>query len=201
MKRKDSFELINEMSRSVKDASEELTKGFKGLYSRDKLVDMVAFHNKKTGYGFAELKETLNKEFILAVDREDLMDIGAALRKSARTIYDVSCFAKNACTAENCLQELAYADNIYRLTDIIHSAALELKGFKKSKHINSLLIKAGEEAVNCERIYRAEQKSLYNGFKKDNIYVRQYLLDLMRQCSLSCEETAEKMEAAIIKNY
>ena len=148
-----------------------------------------------------EMNEALAKAFVTPVDREDLDMLSHQLDDVVDLIeevlqkfyiYDVKAIDPPA---------VEFAKNIVKSCDLLCSVMTEFENFKKSKKIQSLIIRLNDVEEECDKLYlssmRALTKSSMDVFE---MIAWRKIYESLEACADACEHVSECVGSVIMKN-
>ena len=148
-----------------------------------------------------EMREALAKAFVTPVDREDLDMLSHQLDDVADTIEEVlqKFYIYNITTVNE--DAIVFAKKIVEACQLLSELMEEFENFKRSKKIQTLIIKANDVEEECDRLYLTSMRKL----TKDpsdviGIIFWRDIFDCLEACADACEHVSECVGSVIMKN-
>ena len=148
-----------------------------------------------------EMSDTLARAFVTPVDREDLDMLCHNLDNVIDKIEDiVQKLYINNITEIN-PSAVSFAKQIVRACEYICEVMDEFVNFKKSKRIQTLIIKLNDIEDVCDKIYLSSMRELMKN--PQNIFITiswREIFDCFESCADLCENVGESIGLVIMKN-
>ena len=148
-----------------------------------------------------EMSDTLARAFVTPVDREDLDMLSHNLDNVIDKIEDiVQKLYINNITEIN-PSAVSFAKQIVRACEYICEVMDEFVNFKKSKRIQTLIIKLNDIEDVCDKIYLSSMRELMKN--PQNIFITiswREIFDCFESCADLCENVGESIGSVIMKN-
>ena len=148
-----------------------------------------------------EMSDTLARAFVTPVDREDLGMLSHNLDNVTDKIEDiVQKLYINNITEIN-PSAVSFAKQIVRACEYICEVMDEFVNFKKSKRIQTLIIKLNDIEDVCDKIYLSSMRELMKN--PQNIFITiswREIFDCFESCADLCENVGESIGLVIMKN-
>lgn len=148
-----------------------------------------------------EMSDMLARAFVTPVDREDLDMLSHNLDNVTDKIEDiVQKLYINNITEIN-PSAVSFAKQIVRACEYICEVMDEFVNFKKSKRIQTLIIKLNDIEDVCDKIYLSSMRELMKN--PQNIFITiswREIFDCFESCADLCENVGESIGSVIMKN-
>lgn len=148
-----------------------------------------------------EMGDMLARAFVTPVDREDLDMLSHNLDNVTDKIEDiVQKLYINNITEIN-PSAVSFAKQIVRACEYICEVMDEFVNFKKSKRIQTLIIKLNDIEDVCDKIYLSSMRELMKN--PQNIFITiswREIFDCFESCADLCENVGESIGLVIMKN-
>lgn len=148
-----------------------------------------------------EMSDTLARAFVTPVDREDLDMLSHNLDNVTDKIEDiVQKLYINNITEIN-PSAVSFAKQIVRACEYICEVMDEFVNFKKSKKIQTLIIKLNDIEDVCDKIYLSSMRELMKNPQDIFITISwREIFDCFESCADLCENVGESIGLVIMKN-
>lgn len=148
-----------------------------------------------------EMSDTLARAFVTPVDREDLDMLSHNLDNVTDKIEDiVQKLYINNITEIN-PSAVSFAKQIVRACEYICEVMDEFVNFKKSKRIQTLIIKLNDIEDVCDKIYLSSMRELMKNPQDIFITISwREIFDCFESCADLCENVGESIGLVIMKN-
>lgn len=148
-----------------------------------------------------EMSDTLARAFVTPVDREDLDMLSHNLDNVTDKIEDiVQKLYINNITEIN-PSAVSFAKQIVRACEYICEVMDEFANFKKSKRIQTLIIKLNDIEDVCDKIYLSSMRELMKNPQDIFITISwREIFDCFESCADLCENVGESIGSVIMKN-
>ena len=148
-----------------------------------------------------EMSDTLARAFVTPVDREDLDMLSHNLDNVTDKIEDiVQKLYINNITEIN-PSAVLFAKQIVRACEYICEVMDEFVNFKKSKRIQTLIIKLNDIEDVCDKIYLSSMRELMKNPQDIFITISwREIFDCFESCADLCENVGESIGLVIMKN-
>lgn len=148
-----------------------------------------------------EMSDTLARAFVTPVDREDLDMLSHNLDNVTDKIEDiVQKLYINNITEIN-PSAVLFAKQIVRACEYICEVMDEFVNFKKSKRIQTLIIKLNDIEDVCDKIYLSSMRELMKSPQDIFITISwREIFDCFESCADLCENVGESIGLVIMKN-
>ena len=148
-----------------------------------------------------EMSDTLARAFVTPVDREDLDMLSHNLDNVTDKIEDVvqKLYINNI--TEINPSAVSFAKQIVRACEYICEVMDEFANFKKSKRIQTLIIKLNDIEDVCDKIYLSSMRELMKNPQDIFITISwREIFDCFESCADLCENVGESIGSVIMKN-
>lgn len=148
-----------------------------------------------------EMSDALAKAFVTPVDREDLDMLSHNLDNVTDKIEDIvqKLYINNI--KEINPAAIEFAKQIVRACEYLCEIMDEFANFKKSKKIQSLIIKLNDIEDECDKIYLSSMRELMNNPKDILVAISwREIFDRFESCADVCENVSESIGSVIMKN-
>ena len=148
-----------------------------------------------------EMSDTLARAFVTPVDREDLDMLSHNLDNVTDKIEEiVQKLYINNITEIN-PSAVSFAKQIVRACEYICEVMDEFVNFKKSKRIQTLIIKLNDIEDVCDKIYLSSMRELMKSPQDIFITISwREIFDCFESCADLCENVGESIGLVIMKN-
>ena len=148
-----------------------------------------------------EMSDTLARAFVTPVDREDLDMLSHNLDNVTDKIEEiVQKLYINNITEIN-PSAVSFAKQIVRACEYICEVMDEFVNFKKSKRIQTLIIKLNDIEDVCDKIYLSSMRELMKNPQDIFITISwREIFDCVESCADLCENVGESIGLVIMKN-
>lgn len=148
-----------------------------------------------------EMGDALAKAFVTPIDREDLDMLSHKLDNVADKIEDiVQKLYTNNITSIN-KSAVVFAKNIVRACELLCDVMAEFENFKKSKKMQSLIIKINDLEDECDKLYLTSMRELMINSQDVLLTVAwREIFDCFEGCIDACEHVSECIGTVIMKN-
>ena len=148
-----------------------------------------------------EMSDTLARAFVTPVDREDLDMLSHNLDNVTDKIEEiVQKLYINNITEIN-PSAVSFAKQIVRACEYICEVMDEFVNFKKSKRIQTLIIKLNDIEDVCDKIYLSSMRELMKNPQDIFITISlREIFDCFESCADLCENVGESIGLVIMKN-
>ena len=148
-----------------------------------------------------EMSDTLARAFVTPVDREDLDMLSHNLDNVTDKIEDiVQKLYINNITEIN-PSAVSFAKQIVRACEYFCEVMDEFVNFKKSKRIQTLIIKLNDIEDVCDKIYLSSMRELMKSPQDIFITIScREIFDCFESCADLCENVGESIGLVIMKN-
>lgn len=148
-----------------------------------------------------EMSDTLARAFVTPVDREDLDMLSHNLDNVTDKIEDiVQKLYINNITEIN-PSAVSFANQIVMACEYICEVMEEFVNFKKSKRIQTLIIKLNDIEDVCDKIYLSSMRELMKNPQDIFITISwREIFDCFESCADLCENVGESIGSVIMKN-
>ena len=173
-------------------------------YDPDKIETMLAeMHDIEHSADIKrhEMGDALAKAFVTPVDREDLDMLSHNLDNVTDKIEDVvQRLYVNNITKIN-PAAIVFAKQIVKACEYLCDIMDEFENFKKSKKMQSLIIKLNDIEDECDNIYLSSVRELMKD-PQDVLEVIAWreIFDCFESCADVCENVSESIGSVIMKN-
>lgn len=148
-----------------------------------------------------EMGDALAKAFVTPVDREDLDMLSHNLDDVTDKIEDIvqKLYINNITTINP--SAIVFAKNIVRACGLLCEVTEEFENFKKSKKLQTLIIKLNDIEDECDKIYLHSMRELMKN-PQDVLMTISWreIFDCLESCIDSCEHVSECIGSVIMKN-
>lgn len=148
-----------------------------------------------------EMSDTLARAFVTPVDREDLDMLSHNLDNVTDKIEDIvqKLYINNI--PEINPSAVSFAKQIVRACEYICEVMDEFVNFKKSKRIQTLIIKLNDIEDVCDKIYLSSMRELMKNPQDIFITISwREIFDCFESCADLCENVGESIGSVIMKN-
>lgn len=148
-----------------------------------------------------EMGDALAKAFVTPVDREDLDMLSHKLDNVTDKIEDiVQKLYINNITEIN-PSAIVFAKQIVRACEHLCEITDEFASFKKSKKIQTLIIKLNDIEDECDKIYLSSMRELMKSSTDVLVTISwREIFDCFEACADVCEDVSESIGSVIMKN-
>ncbi len=148
-----------------------------------------------------EIGDALAKAFVTPVDREDLDMLSHNIDNVTDKIEDVvqKLYINNI--TEINPAALVFAKQIVKACEYLCEIMKEFENFKKSKKLQSLIIKLNDIEEECDKIYLSSMRELMK--KPQDVLLTiswREIFDCFESCADVCENVSESIGLVIMKN-
>lgn len=148
-----------------------------------------------------EMADALIKAFVTPVDREDLDMLSHKLDNVTDKIEDIiqKLYINNI--TEINPSAIMFAKEIVRACEYLCEIMDEFENFKKSKKIQTLIVKLNDIEEECDRLYLSSMRELMKN-PQDILAAISWreIFDCFEACSDACEHVSECIGSVIMKN-
>ena len=148
-----------------------------------------------------EMGDALAKAFVTPVDREDLDMLSHNLDNVTDKIEDViqKLYINNI--KEINPAAITFAKQVVRACEHLCEIMDEFENFKKSKKMQSLIIKLNDIEDECDKIYLSSMRELMKNPKDVLVTISwREIFDCFESCADVCENVSENVGSVIMKN-
>ena len=148
-----------------------------------------------------EMVDALAKAFVTPVDREDLDMLSHNLDNVTDKIEDVvqKLYINNISKINP--SAIVFAKQIVRACEYLCEIMDEFANFKKSKRIQTLIIKLNDIEDECDKIYLSSMRELMKDPKDVLVTISwREIFDCFESCADVCENVSESIGLVNIKN-
>lgn len=148
-----------------------------------------------------EMGDALAKAFVTPVDREDLDLLSHNLDNVTDNIEDIvqKLYINNI--KEINPAAVTFAKNIVKACDGLCELMIEFENFKKSKKIQSIIIKLNDIEEECDKLYLNSMRNLMKNSEDVLITISwREIFDCFETCIDSCEYVSECVGSVIMRN-
>lgn len=148
-----------------------------------------------------EMSDTLARAFVTPVDREDLDMLSHNLDNVTDKIEDIvqKLYINNITEIKP--SAVSFAKQIVRACEYICEVMDEFANFKKSKRIQTLIIKLNDIEDVCDKIYLSSMRELMKNPQDIFITISwREIFDCFESCADLCENVGESIGSVIMKN-
>ncbi len=148
-----------------------------------------------------EMVDALAKAFVTPVDREDLDMLSHNLDNVTDKIEDVvqKLYINNISKINP--SAIVFAKQIVRACEYLCEIMDEFANFKKSKRIQTLIIKLNDIEDECDKIYLSSMRELMKDPKDVLVTISwREIFDCFESCADVCENVSESIGLVIMKN-
>lgn len=148
-----------------------------------------------------EMSDTLARAFVTPVDREDLDMLSHNLDNVTDKIEDIvqKLYINNITEINPSV--VSFAKQIVRACEYICEVMDEFVNFKKSKRIQTLIIKLNDIEDVCDKIYLSSMRELMKNPQDIFITISwREIFDCFESCADLCENVGESIGLVIMKN-
>ena len=205
-KKKNEFNYFDEFAKSAKlakEATEELKKYIVNFKKIDSEVEMKKIHELENqgDNNLHDLKNYLLKDFLLPIDREDVLrlayEIDDLIDKIDEVVIDLNILNVTDIT-ENMKISI---DLLVKTTKAVYDLIEELKNLKKVEEIRNKVIEVNNLEEDADRLYEKSIKELYVN-QKDVVEILKWsnIYETVEDCFDACESVAYTVEEILVKN-
>ncbi|MBE5816376.1 MAG: DUF47 family protein [Clostridiales bacterium] len=148
-----------------------------------------------------ELVNTLAKEFIAPIERDNIMQLAEQIDSVTDTIEDVAVRLYMYNVKEISPVAIEFADIVCSCCDEMKKMLLEFPNFKKSSTINNHLIEINRFEEEGDRLYI---QAIHDIYKEGELTVKSQswaeTIEYLERCCDACEDVAEVVENVIMNN-
>lgn len=148
-----------------------------------------------------EMGDALAKAFVTPVDREDLDLLSHNLDNVTDNIEDIvqKLYINNIKIINPAA--VIFAKNIVKACDVLCELMIEFENFKKSKKIQSIIIKLNDIEEECDKLYLNSMRNLMKNSEDVLITISwREIFDCFETCIDSCEYVSECVGSVIMRN-
>lgn len=148
-----------------------------------------------------EMMSNLLHEFITPIEREDIVNLADSIDSVTDAIEDVLIRLYIFNIKGLRLESLAFADVILKCCNALKNAVDEMKNYKRSTTIKSLIIEVNRLEEEGDKLYITAVKDLFLN-SKDTIEIVSWreAFEHFEKCCDACEDVADIIETVIMKN-
>ena len=148
-----------------------------------------------------EIGDALAKAFVTPVDREDLDMLSHNLDNVTDKIEDIvqKLYINNIKVINP--SAVTFAKQIVRACELLCEIMGEFENFKKSKKIQTLIIKLNDIEEECDKLYLETVRELMKNTQDVLVTISwREIFDCFESCIDSCEHVSESISLVIMKN-
>ena len=140
-------------------------------------------------------------EFITPIEREDIVSLADSIDSVTDAIEDVLIRLYIFNIKGLRLESLAFADVILNCCNALKNAVDEMKNYKRSTTIKSLIIEVNRLEEEGDKLYITAVRDLFLN-SKDTIEIVSWreAFEHFEKCCDACEDVADIIETVIMKN-
>lgn len=148
-----------------------------------------------------EMMSNLLHEFITPIEREDIVSLADSIDSVTDAIEDVLIRLYIFNIKGLRLESLAFADVILNCCNALKNAVDEMKNYKRSTTIKSLIIEVNRLEEEGDKLYITAVRDLFLN-SKDTIEIVSWreAFEHFEKCCDACEDVADIIETVIMKN-
>lgn len=148
-----------------------------------------------------EMGDALARAFVTPLDREDLDKLSYELDNVTDRLEDVvqKLYINNISSVNP--SAILFAKNIVRSCDVLCETMTEFAQFKKSRKMQSLIIKMNDIEDECDELYLTSMRELMK-HPQDVLHTIAWreIFDRLEACVDACEHVSECVGSVIMKN-
>ena len=197
------FENFSQCTALSKKAADYLVKCLENYNpSRiEKMVDEIHEFEHSADVKRHEMGDALAKAFVTPVDREDLDMLSHNLDNVTDKIEDIvqKLYINNV--TEINPSAIVFAKQIVRACEYLCEIMEEFENFKKSKKIQTLIIKLNDIEDECDKLYLSSMRELMQNPQDVLVTISwREIFDCFESCADACEHVSECIGSVIMKN-
>lgn len=198
------FNFFTEMAECAKSAADYLKKCFANYESEDIKVMVEKMHEIEHNADLKkhEMHEKLLREFLPPIDRDDIMELSAALDQVVDGIEDVvlRLYMFDIRSLRDEAKQIA--DIVVSLCDNLTALLGSFEGFKKKlPELKEQIISINNLEEQADKIYIEAMHTLYTGTASAaELCAWKEIYDFLERCCDRCEHVADAVENVILKN-
>ena len=148
-----------------------------------------------------EMGDALAKAFVTPVDREDLDMLSHNLDNVTDKIEDIvqKLYTNNITSIKP--SAVVFAKNVVKACEYLCEVMDEFENFKKSKKMQTLIIKLNDIEDECDKLYLSSMRALMQSPEDVLVTIAwREIYDCFESCIDACEHVSECMGSVIMKN-
>lgn len=197
------FENFMQCTQLTKKAADYLVKCLEN-YNPDrieKMLDEIHEIEHSADIKRHEMGDALAKAFVTPVDREDLDMLSHNLDNVTDKIEDIvqKLYINNIVSINP--SAIVFAKQIVRACEYLCEIMDEFENFKKSKKIQTLIIKLNDIEDECDKLYLSSMRDLIKNSQDVLVTISwREIFDCFESCADACEHVSECIGSVIMKN-
>ena len=177
----------------------EMLNDYTNVTSKAEAIHAVEHEGDKLLHG---LIRELNSAFITPIDREDLLHVGNMIDSITDAIEDVANMFDMLSIRKVEKEAFAMSEVMVDACKALAEAVKEFEMFRNSKKLSGLVIEVNHLEEKGDALYRSTMKKLFNntGMTVLDVVKWKEIYDYMERVLDSCEDVADLLESAALKN-
>lgn len=173
-------------------------------YDNEKLPDqIIEMHNIEHAADIAkhDMMNRLMKEFLPPIEREDITSLAQKIDNVTDAVEDVL-IRLDIYNVQTVRPEIEkFAELIVQCCESMNRALLELKNYKKSTTLQSLIIEINRLEEDGDELYTNAVRFLYQTSKDPiELLIWTEIIQRLEKCCDACEDVADDIETVVMKN-
>ncbi|MBE6350870.1 MAG: DUF47 family protein [Spirochaetaceae bacterium] len=197
------FENFSERTILAKNAATYLVECFEKYDSNNIHIMLDKMHNIEHSADLKkhELTEVLAKAFVTPVDREDLDMLSHKLDDIPDTLEEILQKFYIFNVKEINPQAIDFAKKIVEACELLYEVMIEFENFKKSKKIQSLIIKINDVEEECDKLFLSLMHEVTQNSKDVLTTIAWHeIYKSLEATADACENASECVGSVIMKN-